>query len=82
MAIANTGFVDVVAYYGDATSCRKHKLHPMDWKAAQKAPDAAKWALSAQSGTVVDVTRNPETCYAACSPSNANGVYPFPTGGL
>ena len=82
MALGNTGFVDVIAYYGTAASCKKHKLHPLDWAAAKQAPDAALWALSAQSGTVVDLTRNPETAYVATSPSNTSGVYPFPKGGL
>jgi hypothetical protein len=54
MAIANTGVKDVIAFYGTAASCTKYRLHPQDWKEAQLRPDAAKWALSAQSGTVID----------------------------
>ena len=81
MAIANTGVVDIVAYYGDATSCKKFLLHPHDWAAAQKKPDKAKWALSAQSGTVLDLTRYPSTGYVSTSAANTSAVYPFPTGG-
>jgi hypothetical protein len=54
MAIANTGIADIVAYYGTSASCVKYRLHPQDWQAAQQAPDAALWSLSAQSGTVID----------------------------
>jgi hypothetical protein len=81
MAIANTGFVDVIAYYGDANSCTKFKMHPIDWKAAQKAPDAAKWSLSAQSGTVIDksvVIANPMFGNPGNSPmylTDKNGRY-------
>jgi hypothetical protein len=46
----------IVAYYGDASLCIKHELHPVDWAHAMTRPDAAKWSLSAQSGTVVDRT--------------------------
>jgi hypothetical protein len=44
----------VIAFYGNAASCQKYLLFPTDWAAAMQAPDASKWALSAQSGTVVD----------------------------
>jgi hypothetical protein len=54
MAQANTGFVDIIAFYGDAASCKRFSLSPIDWLAAQKAPDKAKWSLSAQSSTVID----------------------------
>jgi hypothetical protein len=64
-----------VAFYGDSNSCIKVKLHPIDWAEAQRRPDASKWALSAQSGTVVDHTR---PNYASGSPANASGAYPFP----
>jgi hypothetical protein len=43
----------IIAFYGDATSCTKYSLDPIDWVAAQRAPDAAKWALSPQSGTII-----------------------------
>jgi hypothetical protein len=43
----------VIAYYGTAASCTKYSLDPIDWAAAQRAPDAAKWALSPQSGNVI-----------------------------
>jgi hypothetical protein len=46
----------VTAYYGTASSCQKFLLHPVDWAAAKRAPDAAMWALSAQSGTIIDRT--------------------------
>jgi hypothetical protein len=83
MAVSNTGFADVVAYYGDAKACRKHLLHPTDWQAAKRAPDAAKWSLAPQSViSVIDATRHPETGYSSTSPSNTNSIYPFPTGGL
>jgi hypothetical protein len=54
MAVASSGVADVICYYGTAASCVKYRLHPQDWQAAKQAPDAALWALSAQSGTVVD----------------------------
>ncbi len=44
----------VVVYFGNATSTTKHTLDKNDWSEAQKRPDAALWALSPQSGTVVD----------------------------
>jgi hypothetical protein len=43
----------VVAFYGDATSCRQYALDPIDWAAAQQRQDSAKWALSPQSGTII-----------------------------
>jgi hypothetical protein len=54
MAIANSGVVDVIAYYGTSASCVRYRLHPTDWQAAKQAPDASLWSLSAQSGTIVD----------------------------
>jgi hypothetical protein len=58
MAIGNTGFADVVAYYGTSARCTKFLLSPTDWADAQQAPDAAMWALSAQSGTIVDKSKS------------------------
>jgi hypothetical protein len=46
----------IVAFYGTSASCQKFLLFPTDWAAAQQAPDAAKWPLSAQSGTIVDMS--------------------------
>jgi hypothetical protein len=43
----------IIAFYGDATSCIKYSLDPIDWAAAQQRPDSAKWALSPQSGTII-----------------------------
>jgi hypothetical protein len=43
----------ITAFYGDATSCIKYSLDPIDWAAAQQRPDSAKWALSPQSGTII-----------------------------
>jgi hypothetical protein len=44
----------VIAYYGTAASCTKFSMHPIDFSAAQMAPDKALWSLSAQSSTVID----------------------------
>jgi hypothetical protein len=54
MAIANTGVKDIAAFYGDTTSCTKFLMSPADFAEAKRAPDSAKWALSAQSGTLID----------------------------
>jgi hypothetical protein len=43
----------ITAFYGDATRCTKYSLDPIDWAATQAAPDAAKWSLSPQSGTII-----------------------------
>jgi hypothetical protein len=43
----------IIAFYGDATSCTKYSLDPIDWAAAQRAPDAGRWALAPQSGTII-----------------------------
>jgi hypothetical protein len=67
-----------IAYYGDSNSCIKVKMHPIDWVAAQRSPDKSKWALSAQSGTVVDRSR---PIYAIGAPQNTNAVYPWPRDG-
>ena len=48
----------VTVFYGDATSCEKHLLDKHDYAFALSRPDAAKWATSAQSGTVVDRTKD------------------------
>jgi hypothetical protein len=42
-----------IAYYGNATSCVKVALDPIDWQAAQQAPDKALWSTSPQSGNVI-----------------------------
>jgi hypothetical protein len=44
----------------------------------KRSPDKAKWSLSAQSSTVVDKTRDPDTGYVVSSPANVNAVYPWP----
>lgn len=47
----------VVAFWGTATSCKKQVMDGLDWIAAQKTPNGPNgetWALSAQSGTVID----------------------------
>jgi hypothetical protein len=44
----------ITAFYGTASSCTKFLLHPVDWAAAQNAPDKALWSRSAQSGTIID----------------------------
>jgi hypothetical protein len=85
MAIGNTGTADIVAYYGTAASCVKYLLHPQDWQAAKQAPDAAKWSLSAQSGTVVDksvAVANPMMGNPGTAPgflADANGRYLEPS---
>ena len=82
MAIANNGVTEIVAYYGDATLCRKHLLHPVDWAEAKRGPDAAKWSLAPQSViSVINGTRNSATGYSVNSPANTNAVYPFPQNG-
>jgi hypothetical protein len=48
--------VFIIAYHDDVLSCTKHELHPIDWQHAMTRPDAAKWSLAPQSGTVVDRT--------------------------
>jgi hypothetical protein len=81
MAIANTGTADVIAYFGTAASCVKFQLHPQDWQAAKRAPDAALWALSAQSSTVIDnsvAVANPMMGDPGTAPgflASANGNY-------
>jgi hypothetical protein len=44
---------NVTAYYGDATSCKKYSLDPIDWAATQQRPDSGKWSLTQQSGTII-----------------------------
>jgi hypothetical protein len=56
MATAQEG-PSVTAFYGDAASCKKHLLFPIDFAAALLRPDAAKWAVTAQSATVHDMTK-------------------------
>jgi|GEM_PF-5108328 len=50
----------VVAFYGTAASCEKCVLDQMDYNAATGPlavpAEAAKWALSPQSGTIIDRT--------------------------
>jgi hypothetical protein len=46
----------VVAYYGNATSCRKQVLDKNDYAFALTRADGALWALSPQSGTVFAVS--------------------------
>jgi hypothetical protein len=43
----------ITAFYGDATSCIKYSLDPIDYAATQRAPDAGKWSLTPQSGTII-----------------------------
>jgi hypothetical protein len=43
----------ITAFYGDATSCTKYSLDPIDYAAAQQRSDSGKWALSPQSGNVI-----------------------------
>jgi hypothetical protein len=52
--MAQQGSPSIVAFYGTSASCVKYLLHPIDWTAAQMAPDKALWSLSAQSGTIID----------------------------
>lgn len=42
------------AFYGNASSCIRSMMDKQDWSEAQKRPDAPLWAMSAQSGTVID----------------------------
>lgn len=46
----------VTVFYGTAATCIKHSLDKQDYAEALKRSDAALWATSAQSGTVVDNT--------------------------
>jgi hypothetical protein len=64
----------VIAYFGDSNSCQRHKLYAIDWLAVQSGPDKAKWAASAQSGTILDRTRSQ---YANGSAGNTLGQYPW-----
>lgn len=42
------------AFFGDASSCIRYLLDKQDWAEGLKTADKAKWAMSAQSGTVID----------------------------
>ena len=42
------------AYFGDGTSCIRALIDKQDWAEGLKSSDKAKWAMSAQSGTVFD----------------------------
>lgn len=42
------------AYYGTGVSCVRHLLDKQDWAEAMKRSDANLWAMSPQSGTVID----------------------------
>jgi hypothetical protein len=44
----------LTVFYGNGASCIKCLLDKTDWADAMKRPDKAMWALSAQSGTVID----------------------------
>jgi hypothetical protein len=57
MGVAKDG-PSVTAYFGDSNSCLKHAMFAIDYAAALLRPDAAKWALTAQSATVVDMTKD------------------------
>ena len=48
---AFTAFYDAS---GIGTSCVRSLMDKQDWSEAQRGPDRAKWAMSAQSGTVFD----------------------------
>jgi hypothetical protein len=54
---ANLTLPSVIAYFGDAASCTKFEMHPIDFAFAMSRPDAAKWSLTAQSSTVIDRTK-------------------------
>lgn len=62
MAVQNPEYPNgqIVAFYGTAASCEKCNIDALDYKQATGpgalAAEAAKWALSAQSGTVIDRT--------------------------
>jgi hypothetical protein len=56
----------IVAYYGNATSCIKHLLDVQDYRYATARPDAALWATSPQSGTIVDLTNPAATFKNGC----------------
>jgi hypothetical protein len=79
--MAMQGSPSIVAFYGTAASCVKFLLHPVDWAAAQNAPDKALWSLSAQSGTVIDksvAVANPMFGNPGSAPgflASANGNY-------
>jgi hypothetical protein len=59
MAVAKDG-PSVTAFYGDSNSCLKHAMFAIDLAAALQGPDRAKWALIAQSATVIDMTLPPQ----------------------
>ena len=65
----------VIAYYGTAVSCRKQMLDANDYKAALAGPavEAAKWALSPQSGTVIDGT--PQRYTSGAGSQTYSGYY-------
>lgn len=42
------------AFFGDGTSCIRCLVDKQDWFEALRSADKAKWALSAQSGTILD----------------------------
>jgi hypothetical protein len=56
MAVAKDG-PSVTAYFGDSNSCLKHAMFAIDVAAALQGPDRAKWATSAQSSVVHDMTK-------------------------
>ena len=62
MALQNGEFPNgrVTAFYGNATSCKKQILDQADYNFALTRADGGLWALSPQSGTVLDTsfTRN------------------------
>jgi hypothetical protein len=79
--MAQQGSPSIVAFYGTSASCVKFLLHPVDWAAAHRAPDANLWSLSAPSGTIIDKSvaiANPVMGDPGLAPGyliNANGNY-------
>ena len=66
----------ILAYYGDATSCTAYNLDPTDWADAQRRPDSAKWSTSPQSTKIYNRTYT----VAGTPPRGSFGGVIFPTG--
>jgi hypothetical protein len=56
----------LTVFYGDGTSCQEFIMDKQDYAEALKSTEKAKFALSAQSGTVFDMRDSLKTCKNGC----------------